>query len=162
VACRRVTQLGVRSLPQLARRANPDRTRPGVRAACAAQFGRLGRRRFSDYSLLYDFDTGQLTVRNLDFYRQGLYRNTTGRLFGASDFKAPEQLAQGGLIDDRTTAYVMARCALVLLADGTLDRSAFRAGDAQYAVLQEATTTRFPSDPAFHAAWRNASPPTRR
>jgi serine/threonine-protein kinase len=79
-----------------------------------------------------------------------------GRMFGSTRFMAPEELSLGAPIDDRTTAYAMARTALVLLSDGTLDRTAFRGTDAQYAVLQEATTTRFPSYTAFHGAWSQA------
>jgi serine/threonine-protein kinase len=70
---------------------------------------------------------------------------------------APEEFSLGAPIDDRTTAFVMARTGLVFLSDGTLDRAACRAPDPLYAVLQEAVTTRFPTYAAFHAAWRTAS-----
>ncbi|NEA33023.1 serine/threonine protein kinase [Streptomyces sp. SID13031] len=115
---------------------------------------------FYDGSLLYDFGTRQLTAMDLDDYQLGAYRNDMGRMFGSSRFMAPEELSLGAPIDDRTTAFVMARTALVFLADGTLDRPAFKGSDALYAVLQEAVTTRFPSYPAFHAAWRAASSTT--
>ncbi len=112
---------------------------------------------FYDGSMLYDFATQQLTVMDLDDYRPGAYSNDMGRMFGSTRFMAPEQLTLGAEIDDHTTAFVMARTALVLLADGTLERSAFRGTDAQYAVLQEATTTRFDSYQAFYSAWLEAS-----
>jgi serine/threonine-protein kinase len=81
-------------------------------------------------------------------------------MFGSTRFMAPEELSLGAPIDDRTTAFVMARTALIFLADGTLDRPAFNGSDAQYAVLQEAVTTRFPSYQAFYKAWRAASSTT--
>jgi len=109
---------------------------------------------FYDGALLYDFGTTQLTVMDLDEYQPGPYRNHMGRMFGSTRFMAPEEFSLGAPIDDRTTAFVMARTALVFLADGTLDRAAFRGTDAQYAVLQEAVTARFPSYPAFYAAWQ--------
>jgi len=112
---------------------------------------------FYDGALLYDFSCRRLTVMDLDTYRRGPYRNTMGRMFGSTRFMAPEQHSLGAPIDTRTTAYVLARTALVLLSDGTLDRPAFRGSDAQYAVLQEATTTRFPTYPSFHKAWLTAS-----
>jgi serine/threonine protein kinase len=112
---------------------------------------------FYDGSLIYDFSRRQLTVMDLDSYRFGPYRNDMGRMFGSSRFMAPEEFSLGAPIDDRTTAFVMARTGLVLLSDGTLDRSACRTTDAQYAVLQEAVTTRFPSYAAFHDAWRAAT-----
>lgn len=112
---------------------------------------------FYDGSLLYDFGTRQLTAMDLDDYRFGAYRNDMGRMFGSTRFMAPEEFSLGAPIDDRTTAFVMARTALVVLAEGTLDRHACKASNAQYAVLQEAVTTRFPSYSTFYAAWRAAS-----
>jgi serine/threonine-protein kinase len=111
---------------------------------------------FYDGSLLYDFGTRQLTAMDLDDYRLGAYRNDMGRMFGSTRFMAPEEFSLGAPIDERTTAFVMARTALVLLSDGTLDRPACKASDHLYAVLQEAVTTRFPTYSAFHAAWRAA------
>lgn len=111
---------------------------------------------FYDGGLLYDFDRRRLTVVDLDCYRPGPYRNDMGRMFGSSRFMAPEEFSLGAPIDDRTTAYVMARTVLVFLADGTLDRDAFRGPDALYAVAQEAVTTRFPSYTAFHRRWLGA------
>ncbi|WP_049797349.1 hypothetical protein [Kribbella flavida] len=111
---------------------------------------------FYDGALLYDFAERQLTVVDLDSYVHGPYRNTMGRMFGASRLMAPEEFSLGAPIDDRTTAFVLARTALIFLADGTLDRSTFRSTTPQYAVLQEATTTRFPSYRAFHTAWLTA------
>jgi serine/threonine protein kinase len=111
---------------------------------------------FYDGALLYDFADRRLTVVDLDSYHFGAHRNDMGRMFGSTRFMAPEEFSLGAPIDDRTTVYVMARTALVLLSDGTLDPTAFRGAPAQYAVLQEATTTRYPSYPAFHKAWRSA------
>jgi serine/threonine protein kinase len=111
---------------------------------------------FYDGALIYDFTGRQLTVVDLDSYRFGPYRNDMGRMFGASRFMAPEEFSLGAPIDERTTAFVMARTGLVFLSDGTLDRSVCRATDAQYAVLQEAVTTRFPTYGAFYDAWRAA------
>lgn len=112
---------------------------------------------FYDGALMYDFEHRQLTVMDLDTYRRGPYCNHMGRMFGSSRFMAPEQFSLGAPIDSRTTAYVMARTALVFLSDTTLDRDAFQGSDQQYAVVQEATTTRFPSFTDFHAAWRTAT-----
>jgi serine/threonine protein kinase len=111
---------------------------------------------FYDGALLYDFDRHRLTMVDPDSYRPGPYRNDMGRMFGASRFMAPEEFSLGAPIDDRTTAYVMARTALVFLSDGTLDRSPFRGPDPLYAVTQEAVTARFPTYGAFHRAWMAA------
>jgi hypothetical protein len=112
---------------------------------------------FYDGSLMYDFGTRRLTVMDLDSYRSGAYRNDMGRMFGASRFMAPEELELGALIDQRTTVFVMARTALVLLSDGTRDRDAFRGTDAQYEVIHRATSPapsdRYRTYSAFHRAW---------
>ncbi|WP_406056322.1 hypothetical protein [Kribbella sp. NBC_00889] len=102
---------------------------------------------FYDGAMLYDFPTRRLTVMDLDTYRRGPHRNDMGRMFGSRRFMAPEQLSLGAPIDTRTTAYVMARTAVVLLSEPP---------PALCAVLQEATTTRFPSYAAFHRAWLSA------
>ena len=112
---------------------------------------------FYDGSLLYDFERRRLTVVDLDSYQHGPYRNTMGRMFGSTRFMAPEEFSLGAPIDTRTTAYVLARAGLVFLSDTTLDRAAFRGTDTQYAVLQEATTTRYPTYSAFHQAWQVAA-----
>lgn len=71
-----------------------------------------------------------------------------GLMFGSERFRAPEELALGAPVDSRTTAYVMARAALVLMPDPP---------PAIAEVLVEATTARFPSYPAFYDAWLTAS-----
>ncbi|NYH93439.1 serine/threonine protein kinase [Actinopolymorpha rutila] len=108
---------------------------------------------FYDGALLYDFRRRRLTVVDLDSYRLGPYRNDMGRMFGSSRFMAPEEFSLSAPIDSCTTAYVMARTVLVLLADGTLDRDAFRGPDPVYAVVQEAVTTRYAGFADLHRAW---------
>ena len=102
---------------------------------------------FYDGAMLYDFPTRRLTVMDLDTYRRGPHHNHMGRMFGSARFMAPEQHSLGAPVDTRTTAYVMARTALVLLSEPPA---------ALYAVLQEATTTRFPTYAAFHQTWLSA------
>lgn len=103
---------------------------------------------FYDSSMLYDFGSRALTVFDLDLYHRGAYRNTMGLMFGSSQFMAPEEQVLGAPIDTRTTAYVMARTARVLLPEPP---------QALEAVLVEATTARFPDYRAFYDAWLTAS-----
>lgn len=102
---------------------------------------------FYDGALLYDFRCQRLTVMDLDTYHRGPHHNTMGRMFGSTRFMAPEEFELGAAIDSRTTAYVMARTALVLLPDPPRTLQA---------VLHQATTTRYPSFAAFHSAWQTA------
>jgi serine/threonine-protein kinase len=70
-----------------------------------------------------------------------------GRMFGSSRFMAPEEHVLGAPVDTRTTAYVMARTAQILLTDPPAPL---------HTVLTEATTTRYPTYTAFHQAWLSA------
>jgi serine/threonine-protein kinase len=106
---------------------------------------------FYDGALLYDFAARRLTAIDLDTYHRGPYRNTMGRMFGSERFMAPEELTLGAPVDSRTTAYVMARTALVLLPEPP---------PALHTVLLEATTARFPSYQAFYDRWLTASSTT--
>jgi serine/threonine-protein kinase len=115
---------------------------------------------FYDGALLYDFQAQELSVMDLDSYRLGPYRNDMGRMFGATRFMAPEQFELGALIDERTTLFVMARTALVLLSDGTLDPVRFRGSPSQLAVLGRAVSPA-PADrqrdyAEFSQQWRRA------
>ncbi|MFD3406940.1 hypothetical protein ACFWUU_40015 [Kribbella sp. NPDC058693] len=103
---------------------------------------------FYHSSMLYDFPAKRLTVIDLDSYHRGPFVNTMGRMFGSSRYMAPEEHALGAPIDTRTTAYVMARTAQLLLTDSP---------DPLHAVLTEATTTRYPTYKSFHTAWQTAS-----
>ncbi|HZX07401.1 hypothetical protein [Kribbella sp.] len=103
---------------------------------------------FYNSSMLYDFPARRLTVVDLDLYHRGPVRNTMGRMFGSSSYMAPEEHVLGAPIDSRTTAYVMARTAQLLLPDAPPQLAD---------VLIEATTARFPSYPAFYEAWLTAS-----
>lgn len=106
---------------------------------------------FYDGSLLYDFTTRRLTVMDLDSYHRGPHHNTMGRMFGSSRFMAPEEHVLGAPVDTRTTAYVMARAAQIVLPTPPAPLAA---------VLTEATTTRFPTYQAFYEAWLTASSTT--
>jgi serine/threonine protein kinase len=115
---------------------------------------------FYDGSLIYDFKSGNLGVVDLDTYRQGPFRNEMGRMFGSTRFMAPEEFELDALIDQRTNVFVMGRTALVLLSDGTLNRSAFRGAQAVYEVVAKACepepSRRYDSLDAFDTAWRAA------
>ncbi|MGI8522096.1 MAG: hypothetical protein ACR2K3_02130 [Nocardioides sp.] len=115
---------------------------------------------FYDGALLYDFWSTRLTVIDLDSYRSGPYRNDMGRMFGSTRFMAPEEQELGATIDERTTLFVMARTALVLLGDGTLDPARFRGSPAELGVLRRALAPspadRQPDYAGFLEGWRQS------
>lgn len=112
--------------------------------------------------LLYSFAREKLAVVDLDHYQRGPYPNTMGRMFGSLRLMAPEELALGATIDQRTTVLTLARLALALLGDEEMRRHAFRGGPALLAVIDVATepdpAQRFTDVHAFVAAWRAAAP----
>ncbi len=113
-----------------------------------------------DGCLLIDFDTGQLTLIDLDCYQREPYLNTMGRMFGSSRFMAPEEFQLGAPIDQRTTVYNLGR---LVWHFGTriADRADHFCGSAAVqAVVQQATNTkrvnRFDTVEHFASAWRRA------
>jgi serine/threonine-protein kinase len=115
---------------------------------------------FYDGCLLYDFASGSLGVVDLDMYREGPFRNETGRMFGSTRFMAPEEFELGALIDEQTNVFTMGRTALAFLSDGTLNVDAFRGSRALFEVVVKACDPRrprrFDSMAAFCRAWRAA------
>lgn len=115
---------------------------------------------FYDGCLLYDFSRQTVRIMDLDTYHQGPFVNAMGRMFGSSRFMAPEEFQRGATIDQRTTVFTMGRTAALFLADGSLERVAFRGNDALHAVVQRACQAerneRFATMSEFYTDWRHA------
>lgn len=113
---------------------------------------------FYDGSLLYDFESGRLSVLDLDCYRDAPFKNDRGRMFGSSRFMAPEELTLDARIDEQTTVFVMGRTALLFLSDGTPDAEQSRGPKALFDVAVKACAPerqdRFASMAAFFDAWQ--------
>ena len=111
-------------------------------------------------SLLYDFAADRIRVIDVDLYRRGPFTNTMGRMFGSASLMAPEEFARGARIDQDTNVFSLARAAFLLLGDGSLERHAFRGGDALFEVVRRACredrARRFGTVDAFYDAWRVA------
>ena len=113
---------------------------------------------FYDSALIYDYDTKEIHVMDLDLYQPGPFRNEMGRMFGSGRFMAPEEYERGAIIDERTTVFTMGRAAAVFLSDNSLNRAPFRGNDAMFAVIQRACQPereqRYQTLADFNAAWR--------
>ena len=72
------------------------------------------------------------------------------------DGTAPEEHQRGATVEERTTAFTVARAARVFLGDG----DTWRAGPALASVVDRATCVvpedRYPTYDGFAAAWRRA------
>ena len=116
---------------------------------------------FYDGSILYDFERRQTHVFDLDNYQLGAFTLEDERLAGSTRFMAPEEFQRGARIDQLTNVFTLGRTALVLLGDGSRDRSAWRGSDALREVAlrasADARADRYPDVPAFVAAWRVAA-----
>ncbi len=117
---------------------------------------------FYDGCLIYDFDTADIHVVDLDHSHPGPFINTMGRMFGSSRFMAPEEFEKGAVIDHRTASFLLGRIGAVLLSDNSLDRAPFRGSDTQHGVIVHACqpdpSDRYQTEAEFLGAWRLASP----
>ena len=78
---------------------------------------------FYDGSILYDFDTDETKVCDIDFYRKKPTVNDSGENFwGSKRFKSPEEYIFGAAIDSITNVYTMG-VLLFGLIGGESDRS---------------------------------------
>ncbi len=116
-----------------------------------------------DGCLIYDFGNHRVTLMDLDTYHLGPFTNEMGRMFGSDRFMAPEEFQRGATIDERTTAFTLARLAQVFLSggpDGTYEAATFRGTREQRDVLHRATrpdpTERYPTVAEFADAWSSA------
>ncbi|MDA1076042.1 MAG: hypothetical protein O3A63_14960 [Proteobacteria bacterium] len=103
----------------------------------------------------------QIRVIDLDNSRWGPSVNEMGRMFGSSRFMAPEEFERGAPIDELTNVYTLGRFLFEFIGDGSVNRAAFRAGDAVFAVARKACerhrSQRFADFESFRRAWRQAA-----
>ena len=94
---------------------------------------------FYDGCILYDFETGQAHVCDLDHIHHGAYVLDKDRQYGSARFMAPEEFHKGSLIDRRTNVYTLGATGFVLLNDNRRQRADWPLGEASYRVLAKAT-----------------------
>ncbi len=112
---------------------------------------------FYDGSILYDFETDQARICDIDFYQRRPLINTMGRMWGSTRFMAPEEFELGAAIDQRTNVFTMGAMAFACFG-GTLDRSLAKwtAGEALYQVALQAVSSNRASRQATVAELRDA------
>jgi hypothetical protein len=109
---------------------------------------------FYDGCLMYDFDTGDVRLVDLDLYTQGPYTLTDDRQFGSTRFMAPEEFCRGAVIDQQTTVFTLGRTAMVLLGPQAHRRLGLELSDAVDRATQPRASDRWPDVASFAAAWR--------
>lgn len=120
---------------------------------------------FYDGCVIYDFDTGRVSLVDLDMYWPGPYLLDTDRQYGSTRFMAPEEFRLGATIDEPTTVFTLGRTAFVFLSEdirGDQRRDLWKAGDQLYEVAVRATSPdpgdRWATVEEFLNAWRGAAP----
>ena len=78
---------------------------------------------FNDYSTLYNFDTGEVKICDIDFYAKQSYINGMGKALGDPVIMSPEEFRIGGLIDEISNVYTMGATAFRLFSESERDRS---------------------------------------
>jgi serine/threonine protein kinase, bacterial len=73
---------------------------------------------FYDGSMIYDFDTSDFHICDIDFYRKAPAKNDMGRMWGSTRFMSPEEYELGADLDEKTVVYIMGAAAFELLGEG--------------------------------------------
>ncbi|GAB3274180.1 protein kinase family protein [Kineosporia babensis] len=109
-----------------------------------------------DGCLLYDADSGRVSLIDLDEYRPGPFVLSSQRLPGSKRYMAPEEMVRGAVIDYRTSVFALGRVVQHLL-DGPRE---WRGSAQQWAVVERATQPspqrRYPGVAELVAAWEQA------
>lgn len=114
-----------------------------------------------DGSLLYDFNSRQMYVCDVDFYHPSPFENRMGRLWGSSRFMAPEEFELGAWIDNRTNVFTLGAVAFCCFgSDRDRSKEYWDAGDETYAIAHKAISSsrsdRYSSIAKFRDAWSAA------
>ncbi|HDR7795581.1 TPA: serine/threonine protein kinase [Bacillus luti] len=117
---------------------------------------------FYDGSILYDFNTNETKICDIDLYSKKPYTNTMGRLWGSSRFMSPEEFELNAIIDERTNVFNMGAMAFSLLG-GEQDRSFFKWDASKelyeiaYRAVNENRAERYTSVREFYETWLNVN-----
>ena len=117
---------------------------------------------FYDGSIIYDFETNQTTICDIDFYIKGAFINPVGRLWGSERFMAPEEFEKGMLIDEVTNVFTMGAIAFEILGNN-YNRTLleWQAPEKLFSVACKAINSnkslRYKSIHEFYTAWEIAT-----
>ena len=97
---------------------------------------------FNDYSVLYNFDSGEVKICDIDFYAKQSYINGMGRALGDQVIMSPEEFRIGGLVDEISNVYNMGATAFRLFCKDECERSpeAWTLSPELYAVAKKAVS----------------------
>jgi len=93
---------------------------------------------FNDYSTLYNYETGQVKICDIDFYAKQTYINGHGKSLGDPLLMSPEEFRIGGLLDEVTNVYTMGATAFMLFTDYDRSPEAWTLSSGLYEVIKKA------------------------
>ena len=115
---------------------------------------------FNDYSVLYNFDTDELKICDIDFYTKQPYINGLGISLGDQMLMAPEEFRIAGVSDETTNVYRMGATAFMLFSNYDRSPEAWTLNSNLYAVVKKAVsdvkTDRQQSIKQLIEEWKNA------
>ncbi len=95
---------------------------------------------FYDGSIMYDFENGQTTFCDIDFFRKQPCINDMGRMWGSSLFQSPEEFQAGAAIDEITNVYTMGATAFALFGGYNRTRDKWQLGESLFEVAAKAVS----------------------
>ena len=116
---------------------------------------------FNDQATLYNFDSGNFIICDIDFYAKHYYMNGYSGIWGDPSLMSPEEKRSGAVIDEISNVYAMGATAFVFFAeDDKSDCNKWTLSEGLYAVAKKAVSDersdRQQSIGQFIAEWRAA------
>lgn len=117
---------------------------------------------FYDGCIMYNGDTKETRLCDIEFYAKAPVMNTMGRMWGSGRYMSPEEFTLGAALDEVTTVFTMGATAFQLFGGGLArDRDEWHAGEACYRAalraVSESRADRFPSLRSYCDAWYRAA-----
>jgi len=95
---------------------------------------------FNDYSTLYNFNTDELKICDIDFYAKQPYINGLGTSLGDQMLMAPEEHRIAGILDEITNVYRMGATAFMLFSNYDRSPETWTLSSELYAVVKKAVS----------------------
>ena len=109
---------------------------------------------------MQDFENGNTTICDIDFFRKQPCSNDMGRMWGSSRFQAPEEFQLGAVIDEITNVYTIGATAFALFGEYNRTRDKWQLSDKLFEVVTKAVSDnraeRQQSITQFTAEWEAA------
>lgn len=94
---------------------------------------------FNDQATLYNFDSGDFSICDIDFYAKQCYMNGFSGIWGDPSLMSPEESRSGAIVDEISNVFAMGATAFVFFAeDDKHSREKWTLGNDLYEVAKKA------------------------